>query len=91
MTRFRVVHRTSYEYGKPMSDGFTTTHLEPRTSPHQTIESVVLSIDPEPDELDRTFDALGNPVTRFAVHRPHASLVVESTVVVDTGLKPVPT
>ena len=24
MTRFRVVHRTEYEYGRPMADGFTT-------------------------------------------------------------------
>lgn len=91
MTRFRVVHRTSYEYGLPMADGFTTTHLEPRPCPHQDIVSASLVVDPEPDEIDRTTDALGNPVTRFAVHRPHTSLVVESTVVVQSSLQPVPT
>ncbi len=88
--RYRIVHRTEYQYGRPMADGFTTTHLEPREREHQHIVSVELAIDPAPDELERSLDALGNPVTRFAVHRPHTSLVVESTVVVDVGLQPVP-
>lgn len=88
--RYRIVHRTEYQYGRPMADGFTTTHLEPREREHQRIVSVELTIEPTPDELERSLDALGNPVTRFAVHRPHTSLVVESTVVVDVGLQPVP-
>ncbi len=88
--RYRVVHRTEYEYGQPMTDGFTTTHLEPRPRDHQHIVSFDLRVDPQPDELERSLDALGNRVTRFAVHRPHTSLVVESTLVVDVGLQPVP-
>jgi transglutaminase-like putative cysteine protease len=85
-----VVHRTEYQYGLSMADGFTTTHLEPRAREHQHIVSFDLRVDPQPDELERSLDALGNPVTRFAVHRPHTSLVVESTLVVDVGLQPVP-
>jgi transglutaminase-like putative cysteine protease len=88
--RYRVVHRTEYQYGLPMADGFTTTHLEPRSREHQDVVSFDLVVDPAPDELERSLDALGNPVTRFAVHRPHDSLVVESTLVVDVGLQPVP-
>lgn len=91
MSRFRVVHRTEYEYGRPMTDGFTTTHLRPRPTPWQTVELADIRVDPAPDELDETFDAFGNHVTRFAVHRPHTSLVVESTLVVDVGMQPVPT
>lgn len=89
--RYRVVHRTEYQYGLPMADGFTTTHLEPRPRDHQHIVSFELTVEPQPDELERSLDALGNPVTRFAVHRPHTSLVVESTLVVDVGMQPVPT
>jgi transglutaminase-like putative cysteine protease len=88
--RYRVVHRTEYQYGLPMADGFTTTHLEPRAREHQHIVSFELDVDPPPDEIERSLDALGNPVTRFAVHRPHTSLVVESTLVVDVGFQPVP-
>lgn len=91
MTRFRVVHRTVYEYGQPMADGFTTAHLRPRSTPWQDVESATILVDPLPDELDETIDSFGNHVTRFAVHRPHTSLVIESTVVVRVGLQPVPT
>jgi transglutaminase-like putative cysteine protease len=90
MARFRVVHRTVYEYGTPMADGFTTAHLRPRATPWQSVESAVLAVEPEPDELVEASDVFGNSVTRFAVHRPHSSLVIESTVVIDIGLQPVP-
>jgi transglutaminase-like putative cysteine protease len=88
MTRFRVVHRTEYHYGRPMADGFTSTHLAPRPTPHQHVETTVLHIDPQPDEFDATHDALGNPVALFAVHHPHESLVVESIIEVDVLVPP---
>jgi transglutaminase-like putative cysteine protease len=83
VSRFRVTHRTEYQYGRPMADGFTATHLAPRPTPHQSVLSTVLHIDPQPDEFDATHDAFGNPVALFAVHHPHSSLVVESTIEVD--------
>jgi transglutaminase-like putative cysteine protease len=91
MARFRVVHRTIYEYGTPMADGFTTAHLRPRETSWQTVEDAALAVEPEPDERIDAVDVFGNFVTRFAVHRPHSSLVIESAVVVDIGLQPVPT
>lgn len=89
-TRFRVVHRTVYEYGQPMADGFTAAHLHPRTTPWQTVVGADLEIVPSPDERYDTTDAFGNPVTRFAVHHAHAALDITSTVVVDVELQPVP-
>lgn len=83
MGRFRVVHRTEYRYGRPMADGFTAAHLAPRSTPHQSVARAELRVDPEPDELDTTVDPWGNPVVLFAVHRPHESLLVESTIEVD--------
>jgi transglutaminase-like putative cysteine protease len=89
MTRFRVRHRTEYQYDHPMADGFTTTHLEPRPTAFQTVERCELHIEPPPDEQERTIDQFGNAVTQFAVHRPHEALLVESTVVVDVLTAPV--
>jgi transglutaminase-like putative cysteine protease len=83
VTRFRVVHRTAYRYESPMSDGFTATHLHPRVTPSQTIVSAELHIEPTPDEFEASHDPFGNPVARFAVHRSHSSLDVESVLVVD--------
>lgn len=73
-----------------MADGFTVTHLEPREAPNQHLLGSTLVVDPEPDELERSLDALGNPVTRFAVHRPHTSLEVVSTVEVDVRIPVLP-
>jgi len=88
MTRFRVSHRTEYRYGRPMADGFTTVHLTPRPTRCQDVVSVELLVDPQPDEIDITIDQFGNAVTQFAVHRPHDSLVVDSTIVVDVVVPP---
>lgn len=81
--RLRVIHRTSYCYEHPMGDGFTTLHLAPRPTPWQTVESIDLNVDPVPDEYEVTVDQFGNPVTLFAVHRPHGGLTIESVVVAD--------
>ena len=89
-TRFRVVHRTVYEYGQPMADGFTAAHLVPREVPWQRLVEASLDVVPPPDERDDTVDPFGNPMTRFAVHHGHASLDITSNVVVDVDVQPLP-
>ena len=32
-TRFRVSHRTTYEYSQPMTDGYTLAFVTPRPTP----------------------------------------------------------
>ncbi len=83
MKRFRVVHRTDYQYGRSMSDGFTVARVQPRAMPGQTLLSARLDVTPEPDEWDESVDAFGNRVVHFAVHHPHAWLSVVSTIEVD--------
>ena len=80
MARFQVVHRTEYRYAQTMTDGFTTTHLLPRATLSQTVESATITVDPQPDELDHTVDQFGNSVMQFAVHRPHDRLSIESLI-----------
>ena len=38
--RFRVSHRTTYEYSLPMNDGYTLAIVMPRPTPLQTVERV---------------------------------------------------
>ena len=42
MTRFRVVHRTDYQYGRSMSDGFTVARVQPRSMPGQALLTAAL-------------------------------------------------
>jgi transglutaminase-like putative cysteine protease len=66
-----------------MADGYSMLHLTPRNTARQRVESFSLSIEPQPDEFQDDVDPFGNHVTRVAVHHPHRSLVVDSTIIVD--------
>jgi transglutaminase-like putative cysteine protease len=83
MTMFRVVHRTAYEYSRPMGDGFSIATLLPRDTPWQSVLSTSFEVEPTPDELEERADRFGNRILRFGVHRAHTSLVVVSDSQVD--------
>lgn len=88
---FRVVHRTEYQYGTSMADGFTVARLLPRSTPLQSVRSARIDVSPLPDEWEESLDPFGNRVVHFAVHHPHSSLVVESHVEVGLVTGQVPT
>ena len=73
-TRFSVVHRTEYQYGLPMSDGYTVAHLLPRDTPTQRVVSAEIQVTPDPDEYEEHIDLFGNRVVRIGVHHPHDHL-----------------
>lgn len=81
--RYRVVHRTTYRYESPMTDGYTVAHLLPRDTPRQRVAESVVNVTPEPSERDEHVDAFGNRVTQFGVHHPHDELVVEAVSTAD--------
>jgi transglutaminase-like putative cysteine protease len=81
--RYRVVHRTTYRYESPMTDGYTVAHLLPRESFRQRVAESVVDVTPEPSERDEHVDVFGNRVTQFGVHHPHDELVVEAVSIVD--------
>jgi len=76
--RYRVSHRTTYEYSSPMTDGYTVAYVLPRPTPQQMVERVTVDVDPEPDERDEHIDAFGNRVLQLGVHHQHRSLSVHA-------------
>jgi transglutaminase-like putative cysteine protease len=81
--RYRVVHRTTYRYASPMTDGYTVAHLLPRDTLRQRVAESVVGVTPEPTERDEHVDVFGNRVTQFGVHHPHDELIVEAVSIVD--------
>lgn len=75
--RYRVSHRTLYEYGSEMMDGYSVANLLARSTPTQEVISTVLTTDPDVDERDERNDAFGNHVVQLGIHRPHDHLSVE--------------
>ena len=90
--RYRVSHRTTYEYGETMSDGYTVAHLLARPTAHQVVESTEVHVDPTPDERAEHIDVFGNRVLQVGVHHAHDSLTLhaESEVVVEPGVVTAP-
>jgi transglutaminase-like putative cysteine protease len=76
---FRVVHRTTYSYSRPMSDGFSISAMLPRFAPTQVVLSAELTVVPEPDEREESLDRFGNRIVRFGVHAAHVGLQVIAT------------
>jgi transglutaminase-like putative cysteine protease len=86
--RFTVVHRTEYQYGLPMSDGYTVTHLLPRDTPAQRVVSSEVHVTPDPDEYEEHADLFGNRVVRIGVHHAHDHLGVTGRCVVEVDAVP---
>jgi len=76
--RYRVVHRTVYEYGATMLDGYSVACVAARPTSSQRVLSSTVSTDPEADERDERLDVFGNRIVQFGLHRPHDGLVVEA-------------
>lgn len=82
---YRVWHRTTYRYSRPMTDGYTVAYLLPRPTPHQHIDRAEVTVEPTPDERSERIDVFGNRVVQIGVHRSHDELTLhaESEVVVE--------
>ncbi|MAT07161.1 MAG: transglutaminase [Acidimicrobiaceae bacterium] len=83
VTTYRVVHRTTYQYGSTMTDGYSVACLAPRSTDWQTVRSSRLTVDPDVPEIDTFVDAFGNRQYQFGVHVPHEHLVITAESVVD--------
>jgi transglutaminase-like putative cysteine protease len=74
--KYRVVHKTHYQYSKPVSLCYNLAHLKPRGDHRQTCHQHSISIDPVPVTFREQDDFFGNPVTYFCVQEPHQSLTI---------------
>lgn len=79
VTRYRVVHRTSYRYSQPMADGYTIAYVLPRDTTLQTVECVDVAVEPEPDERAERRDLFSNRWLQLGIHHQHAELTVTAT------------
>ena len=85
MIRYRVTHRTTYEYELPVSLCHNVAHLEPRSLPGQVCVRSDIEVSPAPKVRGRHLDPFGNMSTYFSIETPHrvASVGAVSEVLVD--------
>jgi transglutaminase-like putative cysteine protease len=77
--KYRITHRTSYRYDKPISLSYNLARLTPRTYPGQVCHDSRTEIDPNPDDRSERTDTFGNESTWFSLERPHDHLEVTAT------------
>ena len=79
---YLVRHRTTYRYLHEVSFSQHMVHLEPRTTPFQQVEAVVVAVTPAPATRTRRLDAFGNATEWLMLDEPHETfeIVAESQV-----------
>lgn len=90
MSRYRVVHRTSYRYGLDVLDAYTVACLLPRERHFQEVLEAHITTDPEPDEYVETRDVFGNRIVHLGVHHRHDQFDIVAESVVDTSVPALP-
>lgn len=81
--RYRVRHRTEYEYSEPVQLCHNEARLRPRSTPYQSCIASELEIAPQPSARAERDDLFGNRVLYFAIQGIHQHLVVTATSEVD--------
>ncbi len=86
--KYRVRHRTVYEYAEPVTVSHHAARLKPRITPGQLRDHWSLAIAPEPAVRKMRTDYFGNRVCFFSVQELHTRLEIEavSEVRVQPGL-----
>jgi transglutaminase-like putative cysteine protease len=78
-----VEHHLSFDYDAFIRESFLELRMQPRTTPHQTLQSFVLSVGP-PSAISRYRDWNGNAVHHFTVGQYHNRIAVEGRSLVHT-------
>lgn len=80
--RYRVTHKTEYEYASDVSSSYSQLRMLPREGAGQRCESSAVTVSPRPDDRREFRDFFGNRVEHVAIQRPHRRLSVQTTSVV---------
>jgi transglutaminase-like putative cysteine protease len=81
--RYEVGHRTTYNYGQPVSISHHVLHLMPRACDRQDLLEATVAIQPHPNVRNDARDYFGNPVSFITIQEQHAQLVIDSSFSVD--------
>jgi transglutaminase-like putative cysteine protease len=84
--RYRVTHRTSYDYSEPVTVSHHVARLQPRLTLRQHEHQFSLDVTPEPSVRTAHTDYFGNRVCFFSIEQVHTQL--EVTAFMDVELAP---
>jgi len=77
--KYRVIHRTEFDYRAQVGLCFNEARLLPRELPNQKVLSAELQIEPQPNDRYERVDYFGNRTVYFSLQQPHERLIVTVT------------
>jgi transglutaminase-like putative cysteine protease len=86
--RYRIHHRTAYEYASEVLHAHHLLHLVPRPAPFQQCLEHAIQIEPAMFRRRDEIDAFGNALTRIEFEHPHTKLEVVTHMEVDVYPRP---
>ncbi|WP_067825602.1 transglutaminase family protein [Nocardia inohanensis] len=88
MRRYRILHRTVYDYSDAVTSSYGRAYLTPREFPGQRLLAHEVSIDPVPSDRSVGSDVYGNTTLYFHVTAEHERLEVTGTSLLDVDRPP---
>lgn len=87
---YRIIHNTTYHYFEPVSLCHNIVRLLPRNTGEQTLEKLVVDINPLPTVLNEYEDFFGNKILYFTIEQEHKMLSVTVTSEIKKINSPIP-
>ncbi|MDX9964330.1 transglutaminase N-terminal domain-containing protein [Desulfobacter postgatei] len=90
--KYKISHRTHYQYDSPASLSHSELVLIPRNSEFQTCTHSRVSLNPEPSVRSMRQDYFGNTVINICLESPHSELdiLAEAEVTLHPAVRLVP-
>jgi transglutaminase-like putative cysteine protease len=86
--RYRILHRTAYEYASEVLHAHHLLHLVPRPAPFQQCLEHTIHVEPATFRRRDEIDAFGNALTRIEFEQPHRRLEVVTQMDVEVHPRP---
>jgi len=86
MQKYKISHRTHYEYSSPSTLCHNQTHLRPRDLSYQCVHQSNVSISPLPDSRFQWLDSFGNRAEFFSIEQLHPNLTVKAESIVERSV-----
>ena len=83
--KFKISHRTSYRYRRPVVQSQHLVHLRPRTSENQRVIHHSLLIEPAPTTQTEITDTFGNATSLLRVEDEHSEFIVHARSTVEVA------
>ena len=88
--KYKVTHKTTYEYAEPVPVCQNIVYLTPRSTPYQTCGRHRLTVRPQPAVNHRRVDYFGNTSHAFTIDKAHRQLQITATSNVELSPRELP-